>query len=185
MTMLAYIALNPVARDVLLSAGLLLAAILIGVLMASQMRLLAAKARRVFLSVSSIVALAAILWSVSDPVGRLAQRRQILHTTQALLQFCLSASDADLQIFGIRPNTETWEVVPPDGYQRLLADAKRDGVLRSGDDQFVDPWGRPFRISVLQTGGKRFVSVSSFGADAVSGTVDDIASVASVEIAKR
>ena len=100
-------------------------------------------------------------------------------------------SDSDLEGFGVRLDTDTWERVPSDGYQRLIVRARSEGRLCDGggnwtaDGQLVDSWLRPFRIAVSMHGGKREVIVDSLGPDGLGITIDDIQRSGSNETPKR
>jgi hypothetical protein len=191
MTTFAFISPDPTVRDVALLAGLLVAAVVLAIFAFGHVRSETSKRRRLLLGALSLIGLAAIVWSVSEPVSRLIRLRRTIDTVESIQQFCFGLSDADLEGFGVRLDTDTWERVPPDGYERLIAKARSEGRLRDGggnwtsDGQLADLWHHPFRIAVSVQGGKRVVIVDSLGPDGVANTIDDIQRSGSVEIQKR
>ena len=182
---------HPTARDVMLFSGLLVAALLLAILASWQVRTGTSKLRRMLVGVLSLIGLASIAWSVNEPLSRLIRYRQTIDTVDSILQFSLGLSDSDLEGFGVRLDTDTWERVPPDGYQRLIVRARSEGRLRDGggnwtaDGQLVDSWLRPFRIAVSVHAGKRAVIVDSLGPDGLGITIDDIQRSGSIETPKR
>ena len=186
-----YIGPGPIERDVVLTAGLLVAAVLLTILAFRQVRSETSKLRIRLVGVLSLIGLASIIWSVSEPVSRLIGLKRTIDTVDSIHQFCLGLSDADLEGFGVRLDTDTWERVPPDGYKPLIDRAKSEGRLRDGggnwtvDGQLVDLWHHPFRIAVSVQGGKRVVIVDSLGPDCVANTIDDIQRSGSIETPKR
>lgn len=191
MNTLAFIGPDPTVRDVALSAGLLVAAVLLAILASWHVRSAQPKPRKLLVGFLTLIGFAAIVWSVSEPVSRLIGLRRTIETVDSIQQFCFGLSDSDLQGFGVRLDTDTWVRVPPDGYQRLIARAKSEGRLRdsganwSTDGGLVDFWQHPFRIAVSVQGGKRVVIVDSLGPDGIPNTIDDIQRSDSREIPKR
>jgi hypothetical protein len=191
MNTLAFIGPAPTVRDVGLSAGLLLAAILLAILASWHVRSAPPTPRKLLLGFLTFIGLAAIVWSMSEAVSRLIRLRRTIETVNSIQQFCFELSDSDWQGFGVRLDTDTWERVHPDGYQRLIARARSEGRLRdsganwSTDGGLVDFWQHPFRIAVSVQGGKRLVIVDSLGLDGIPNTIDDIQRSDSREIPKR
>ena len=170
---------GPVARDVMLTVGLVRRRCSSCHSRNYSGAVRNLEAHNSTLGVLSLIGLAAIVWSVSEPISRLTRQKKTSDTVNSIHQFCLTLSDADLQGFGVRLDTDTWERVPPDGYDRLIARAKRQGQLSDGggnwtkDGQLVDSWHRPFGIAVAVQGGKRVVIVESAGPDGQTVTIDD------------
>lgn len=172
--------IGPIEHDVLLTVGLLLAAILLAILAVWQVKATTSNTRMRLVGVLSIIGLASIGWALSEPISRLVSLRATGETVKSIHEFCFGLSDAELEELGIRPSTDTWERMPQDGYHRLITRAKNEGKLRdhggrwSSDGQFYDFWMRPFRIAVSTQGGKRVVIVDSLGPDGRAGSIDDI-----------
>ena len=187
MTTFAFIGPDPTVRDVALLAGLIAAAVLLAVFVFGYVRSGTSKRRGLLLGALSLIGLASIVWSASDPASRLVRLRRTIDTVESIKQFCLGLSDADLEGFGVRLDTDTWERMPLDGYERLIAKARSEGRLRDGggnwttDGQLFDFWHRPFRIAVSVQGGQRVVIVDSLGPDGLANTIDDIQRSTSVD----
>ena len=102
---------NLIVRDVALSAGLLVAAVLFAILAFWHIRAATSKSRRLLLCLVSLIGLASIIWSVSEPVYRLMRLRWTIETVESIQQFSLGLSDSDLEGFDVRLDTNTWETI--------------------------------------------------------------------------